>query len=249
MRPARRRSGFGDTFTFGGRVPAAVGAIIAATVGLSLLGALGRQGGMPLLAYGVLDPAAVLGGQVWRLVTWVLFETEPLNLLFGCMTLYFFGRDLYFTWGERRFVVVYFATAALTAAATTVVALFWPAASGPALGLWPVISALIVAWAVYFPDRQILLFFALPVSGRAMLYVTLGGTLFFAVMGRGLGPYVPHLIAELGMLAWTRSPSTGRFWERLRMAAHERNLKRRSRHLKVIDRDRERDGSRSRWLN
>jgi membrane associated rhomboid family serine protease len=250
MRRARR--GFGDTFTFGGRVPAAVGAIIAATVLVSLVGAIGGQADLPLRSLLLLQPRLVLSGQIWRLVTWVFVETNPFGLLFGCLTLYWFGRDLYFTWGERRFVATYFGFGVFAAVVATVLALMFPAHLGGMVwaGMWPVLGALIVAWALYFPERQILLFFALPVSGSALLYVTLGGTVLYAVFD-GFHQYVPHLAAELGMLAWARSPSTGKFFERLRMRAYERNLKRRAKHLKVVDRDRdrERDDSRPRWLN
>ena len=81
-----RRSG--NPFAFGGRVPAAVGGLIAATVVVSLVAVVGKRNGVPLLRFAELAPREVWSGEVWRLVTWVLVETEPLNLLFGGLVLF-----------------------------------------------------------------------------------------------------------------------------------------------------------------
>ncbi len=95
MKPSmRRRSpGLDDVLSFGGRVPPAVGGLIVAFVGLSILSAV-----TGLVGYTMFMPGAVLAGQVWRLVTWPLVESAgpntPINLLFGGLTLYWFGRDL-----------------------------------------------------------------------------------------------------------------------------------------------------------
>ena len=107
----RASRSIGEMFTFGGRVPPTVGALITAIVVASLLGALGR--GYGLIDVAALEPLAVWQGQIWRLVTWVFFETDPLSLLFGGLTLYWFGRDLCFAWGPRRFLATLHACASL----------------------------------------------------------------------------------------------------------------------------------------
>ena len=174
----------GNPFAFGGRVPAAVGGLIAATVVASLVSVVGERNGLPLLRLAVLEPAAVWHGEVWRLVTWVLVETEPLNLLFGGLVLYWFGRDLVDAWGERRFLATYFGVAAAAGALACLLALAWPElAAGRFTGFWAALDALIVAWALLHPFRQILLFFAVPVSGQALLWITVGGTMLFALFG------------------------------------------------------------------
>jgi membrane associated rhomboid family serine protease len=240
MRAARSMS---DMFTFGGRVPPTVGALISAIVVASLVGALGRGYGFVELA--ALEPFAVWQGQLWRLVTWVFFETDPLSLLFGCLTLYWFGRDLCFAWGARRFLVTFFGIAALSAVVTCLLARFaWPVLLGAGwTGSWAVITALIVAWAMIFPERQILFMLALPVSGRALLWLTFGGTLLYAVFGH-LGSYVPHLAAQLLMLAYVRGWSLRGLWQSIRIRGYERRARRRASHLKVV-----RKQDPPRWMN
>ncbi len=251
MPPARR---LGQALTFGGRVPRAVGAIICVTVIATFVGVIGHRNGLPLLAGAVFVPELVWRGELWRLVTWVFVfpDPVPLPLLFACLMLYWFGRDLALHWGERRFVLVYLGIAAAAAAATCLLALAWPSLGGMmSAGAWPVVDALVVAWALIFPGRQILVWFALPVSSRALLYVTIGGTVLYAIWGglAGLGTYAPHLLAEGLMLLYVKG-RPGRFLRSPRFRPFERLRRGRDRkRFKVIEVDRDPDRDRPRWLN
>jgi membrane associated rhomboid family serine protease len=244
VRAARR---IGQGLTFGGRVPASVGALIALTALLSLAGVVGERNGLSLVRLALFSPEAVWEGEIWRLVTWVFFETDPLSLLFGGLMLYWFGKDLAHAWGERRFVLVYLGIAAAAAAATCLAALLWPALlrGGRALGPWPVVDAMVVAWALLFPDRQILVWFALPVGGRSLLYLTVGGTLLYAAFA-GFAPYAPHLAAEGLMALYVRGVRPGRW---LRGWRPFDRLRRKRGKFKVIHVDRDPDRDRPRWLN
>jgi membrane associated rhomboid family serine protease len=239
----RRSHSIGEVFTFGGRVPPAVGALITAFVLASVAGALGSG---YVRAAAALYPMLVWEGQLWRLLTWTFIETEPLSLIFGAMMLYMFGRDLCYAWDARRFVVTFIGIGVASAAVTCVIArTAWPALLGhPWLGPWPVIDALIVAWAMIFPERQILLMFALPISGRALLWVTVGGTLLYAVFSRDFGGYVPHLVAQGLMVLYARGFSLRGLWQTLRIRQYERRARRRASHLKVI-----RKQDPPRWMN
>ena len=95
-------------------MPATVGGLISAVVIASLFGALDRTaaGGRGLVGMAALIPALVWEGQVWRLVTWVFFERDPLSLLFGALTRYWFGRDLCYAWGSKRFLTTFVVIAA-----------------------------------------------------------------------------------------------------------------------------------------
>src|SRR5256885_1878791 len=78
------------------------------TIGTSVTAALGsRHGPLPLFELGSLVVDRVFSGEIWRVVTWSVLEPSPISLLFACLFLYWFGRDLAGVWGSRRFLNVY----------------------------------------------------------------------------------------------------------------------------------------------
>lgn len=230
----------------GGRVPRVVGVLIGLTLALSILGALGGRDGA-LRAAGVLVPAFVWSGQVWRLLTWMFFEFEPISLLFSCLMLWWFGRDLIQAWGARGFLWMYLAFSLIPAALTVLLALVWPAL-GLAVyaGQWPVTAALVIAWATLFPSRQLLLYFVFPLGGRNLVYITVGTTVLFALF-YGVTGFVPHLLAEGLMLAYLRGVSFQRLWLELRYRLWWRGFRRRSPNLHAVERPG--PDQRDRWLH
>ena len=60
-----------------------------------------------IISFLYLNPALVLRGQIWRVITWVLVPPESLSI-FTLIMLYFYfslGRTLEYTWGSFRFNV------------------------------------------------------------------------------------------------------------------------------------------------
>ncbi len=244
MRPARS---FREALTFGGRIPPVVGLLVSLLVAVSIAGVL-----LPGLAEAIVfAPRRVLGGELWRLLTWVFLETSPLNLAFAALVLWWLGRDLAAAWGERRFLAVYLGLAGASAGLTLVLALLLPLyLPSVYVGSWTVITALTVAWGLLHPDRQILLYMVLPINGRTLVWITVGGTLLYALFERAVGPFVPHLIAQGLAALYVRGVRPGRLLRRLRWNPLQALRRSRDRkRFKVIDADRDPDRDRPRWLN
>jgi membrane associated rhomboid family serine protease len=248
---ARRSPQFSQFFTFGGRVPATVGLFLALMLAASVWGWTDRG----VLGLAALAPAAILQGQLWRLVTWPFFQDDPFTLLFGGFMLWSLGQQLSYAWSERRFATRFLGYAAGAALLTTLLALVWPAALQTAhVGVWPVVNALLVAWAMLFPDRQVNIWGVLPLTGKTLALLVAGGTVLYAIAGgfpRGFAAFAPHLFA-LG-LAWVQARGLGgrRSLFQARQWWAEREGKRRAaaraKHLKVVRKDGPDD--RSRWMN
>ena len=221
--------------------------LIAAVLVLSALGSLLERMGIPVVSYSVLFVGKVWEGEVWRLLTWAPLELSPLGLVFGCLLLYFIGPDLLRRWGTRRFFSIFFGGAALVGAATCVIGRFaWPEVSTiPHLGLWPMEEALIIAWAALFPDRQILLFFALPVAGRNLIALTIAITVVMAALN-GFPLFLPHFLAELAALVYMDVISVRPWIARARLAMFQRGYKRRTAKLTRVERD---PGEPPRWTH
>jgi membrane associated rhomboid family serine protease len=213
----------------GGSLTAPVALLIGATLVGSILAAQARG----VAFAGVLVPGLVYQGQAWRLVTWVLVEQDPLGLIFAGLALFWFGNDLARVWGPGRFLAVYFGLAGAAAIVTCLLAIVWPAlAMTPYAGPWAVVDGLIIAWALSFPGRNIFLYFVLPLSGKNLIYATLGGTLLFGLLG-GIGRFVPHFAAQLLTLAVLRGAPVD-VWRRIRFEWAYRGWRRRASRLREV---------------
>lgn len=248
MPTARRRSpDLGQFFTFGGRVPAGVGLLIAAMLIASILG--WQSPGFR--AASAFFPGGILSGQLWRLVSWFFVQPEPFGLLFVGFMLWWLGPQLMYEWGERRFLLRLLGITAGASLLATALALVWAPAGQPHLGAWPTVNALIIAWAMIYPDRQVNIWGILPISGKMMALLVVFGTVLYSLAGRGgagFGAFVLHFAAMAIAFALSRGLSLGGFVRKARRNMDEREVRRRAKHLKVVPR---RDGQDEppRWIN
>ena len=191
-----------------------------ATLALSVAAALSK----PVAALAFV-PQAVLHLELWRPFTYTFLEPEPFNLVFSLLGLWLIGAPLEQRWGMRRFLVFYFVSGALAAAATLVVGLFAPTVMGHVyFGDWPVLEAMIAAIALLTPDATFFLII-FPVQARWMLPISAGITLLYMVM-EGWQAFLPNLLG-LGagaLLAGGFTP--GHFWLRARVWWIDRRLRR-----------------------
>jgi membrane associated rhomboid family serine protease len=247
-RPRRTRD-LRDALTFGGRIPAAVGGLLVAMGVASIAAWISPE---RVLGYGALLSGAPL--QVWRLVTYALFELQPINLVFALLMIYSFGPPLIYDQGERRFLG---SVLAITVGAGLVtLGLGWALGLRVVyFGIWPLVTALTLLWALRYPEQQILLMFVLPVTGRVMALITVGITAavtLYAFIKGGLGGLVEYApLATAVALAWVLAGARiglPRRWKlRWREWWLERQLRRRSRHLQVVKKDGQ--GGPKQWMN
>ncbi len=192
------------------RAPRSVMMLLALTLVMSLAAAVDPNSAW----YGhlALVPDMVLRGEVWRLVTWPWIEVGPWSLALTLVSIYWFGGDLADRWGDRR-LARYLATVLLTAGVgTTLFAVVLPATGRlDHLGGVALADALVIAWALQFPTRQIRLYGLLAVGGELLAYGTLGFTALCAVYF-GLGAMLPELLAG-GLALLLMTDGAGR-WAR-----------------------------------
>ncbi|MFZ5967895.1 MAG: rhomboid family intramembrane serine protease [Bacillota bacterium] len=113
----------------------------------------------------ILDPALVMKGQIWRLITFVFIPPEA-SLLWIVFVLYFYymvGSALEHEWGSFRFNIYY-----LLGMLGTIIGAF--VAGGGTTGFYLNLS-LFLAFARLYPDFQLLLFFILPVKVKYLAWL------------------------------------------------------------------------------
>jgi membrane associated rhomboid family serine protease len=149
-----------------------------------------------------IEPFALwpLGAQFmpWQLVTYAFLHAGVPHILFNMLGLYSFGSDLERVWGPRRFLIYYF-TCAVTAGVTQLIFSAVTGAMYPTVGASGAVFGLLLAFALFFPQRRVLLLFP-PIPMRAPIFAVVYGVieLFLGVTGTQEG--VAHF-AHLGGMA------------------------------------------------
>jgi rhomboid family protein len=141
-----------------------------------------------------------LGAQFapWQLVTYAFLHAGIPHVLFNMIGLYSFGSDLERVWGPRRFLIFYF-TCAISAGITQVVVSAATGSVYPTVGASGAVFGLLLAFALMFPHRTVLLLFP-PIPMRAPIFAIVYGVieLYLGVTGTQEG--VAHF-AHLGGMA------------------------------------------------
>jgi membrane associated rhomboid family serine protease len=200
-------------FSFGGRVPWAVGLLIGLTAVLSLLAAFVDRHGAALFAWTALAPAEVWRGQVWRLATWFFFEPSPLGLIFNCLMFFWFGPQLAGQWGSRRFITVFGAVMLATGIGTCLIGLVDPLVfANTYLGGTALSTAMVVTWGLWFPDSVIRIYFVIPIRAYWVAWLTVAVTVIYA-MYSGWTHWLPELLSEASVLLWMYRATLVRRWK------------------------------------
>jgi len=209
----------------------AVKTILIVNIALYLLTILPGVGRF-LIDWGSLIPAKTFAsGQVWRLVTYMFLHdpNSSFHLLFNMLALWMFSQEIEQMWGSRRFVQFYFLSG-IGAGCFSLVHLFIPAMSSVGvIGASGAMLALLTVYAWYFPHRDILLFFIIPVNIRIVVIGYALISLFGTVSARGVVSHITHLGGILVALAYLKWYSVGtNVIEEIRSRTHEKTMRRKA---------------------
>jgi membrane associated rhomboid family serine protease len=176
----RYRSPYASSFSFG---PGPISTTLKAIIGINVIVFLLEVS--PSLKYGTLiplfglTPARVVGElMVWQPVTYMFLHDGFFHIFFNMFALWMFGAELERIWGSRYFLKFYFVTGVGAAVLTVLFSLLpfaftQPLYSVPTIGASGAIYGLLLAYALYFPDRPIYMYFLFPIPAR----------IFVAIMG------------------------------------------------------------------
>ncbi len=152
------------------------------------------------LNYLTLNPYAILHGQVWRLLTWIVVPPEGLDL-FTLVMLYFYfsiGTTLERTWGTFRYNVyliggmlltiagafLFYGVCVLTGLTETITVMEFGVSLASFYGFianyfstYYVCMSIILAFAATFPDVQVLFMFIIPLKIKVL------GIIYAVILG------------------------------------------------------------------
>jgi membrane associated rhomboid family serine protease len=227
------------TPSFMARVPPTTLKLLIATGVTTLTCVVALNFGYPQLAQAfVLQPGQVLPGlKVWKLLSYMLFEgTEPIGFLIDLVVLYFFAAWFEQSWGPKRFITFYAIAGGGSAVLVVLLGLVSPTvAAQPYFGIWPVLEALTVAMGMLEPNTQISFYMLFPMRARVMMYLSWGLIALFVVFHGTVVPYLTVLGGVgVGLALSIGANGPRRLWLNFRAAQIERQLRRKSGHLKVV---------------
>ena len=214
--------------------------IIAVSVLAALVPAL--QG---LLA---LFPSLVLTGFVWQLVTYAFVETTPLGVIFGALITWSIGSALEMAWGKKRFVWFALGVSATAAVLTVLLSLVlpnlvrdgYPGGSVLTGSMW-------VAYGLHIGRGQAN-FWGAPMSGNMLALIGVGFVFLNAAFS-SLAMVIPDAFALLMTFLYMRGARPSELLLRFRSWQLERDLKKRSSHLRGIDGGRNMGNDSDRYLH
>ncbi len=158
-------------------LPTGIKYLLIATFGIYLLQVIPGLGQW-LTIFGALKPSLVFpGGQIWRLATYMFLHSySPFHVLFNMFGLWMFGTELENMWGTKRFIQFYF----ITGIGSGILSLFSIYFGDiPIVGASGAIYAILVVYAFFFPNRQVLLFFIIPMP----IWLLVAGLIFLSLVG------------------------------------------------------------------
>ncbi len=128
----------------------------------------------------VLDPSAILHGQIWRLLSFILIESCPSILVFHGLTTLFIGSMIEREWRTPAFLLLWLTSAVVCGLIWTIVS--WIAGMNwIGWGSGPCIYAVIAVFGCLFRDRKFLFFLAtVRAQTLAVIFIVIGLVLSIA---------------------------------------------------------------------
>jgi len=152
--------------------------------------------GKSLISWFGLQPAHIFKNfYIWQFVSYMFLHGDFFHILLNMFILWMFGCEVERHWGEREFLKYYFICGV---GAGFFHLVFNLSSSIPVVGASGAIYGILIAFAMLFPDRLIILFpFPIPVKAKYLVIIFAAIELIFGFSG---GSGVAHFAHLGGMI-------------------------------------------------
>jgi membrane associated rhomboid family serine protease len=130
----------------------------------------------PAIQFLGLIPQQVFHGWFWQLGTYMFLHASVGHILFNMLGVWMFGVELERIWGTRFFSYYYAITGLGGGVTMLLISVLLYGATGPAyetatIGASGALFGLLLAFALYYPDRPILIMLIIPVPARVFVMI------------------------------------------------------------------------------
>ncbi len=168
------------SYSNSGSIPPGVKWLLISNIGIFLVYFLAERSafGEFLTTAFALTPARAVGDLfLWQLVTYMFLHGGIGHILFNMLALWMFGSDIERTWGTDRFLQFYFFSG-IGAGLCVIAANYAFGTPGTnTIGCSGAIYGILMACAILFPDRMVLIAFLFPIKMK--YFVAIFGAIAF----------------------------------------------------------------------
>ena len=171
--------------------------IVIASAAFWLINAVYRpsMGQLPFLYYLQFDPALILRGQIWRIISFIFIPPSTGLLAFIAFYFYYWiGSTLENQWGTGQFTIYFFTGVILTVIYGFLI--YFITGRSVALSSTYIYLSMFFSFAAMFPDMQVLFMFFIPIK---MKYLALVDAAFF-LLSVFTTPFPENLLPVVAVL-------------------------------------------------
>jgi membrane associated rhomboid family serine protease len=158
-----------------------------------------RLTGTPLILWFGLWPIGSPDFGVWQIATYGFLHADLWHLVFNMLGILMFGGQIEMLFGQRWYLSYFLVCVFSAAIFHLVVAALLNALPYPTIGASGGVLGLLLAFAMYFPRRKLIIF-PIPVPVSAWIAVTLFGAVTLFLGFAGLAPGIAHFAHLGGMI-------------------------------------------------
>jgi len=133
---------------------------------------------------------------LWQFFTSMFLHGDFFHLLFNMLALFFFGPELEWLWGKKRFLIFYLAIGLLSDLFNYAINIHSPI---PTIGASGAVYGVVGAFAAFYPDRQIILMI-FPIKMKYFVLFILIIPAFLGTIGAEGNPGIAHAVHIAGVL-------------------------------------------------
>jgi membrane associated rhomboid family serine protease len=161
----------------------------------SLLKAVGAFNLVSLLG---LSASGLMSGFVFQLISYPLIEVNLMGFIFNSLVVWFIGSELEKQWGSKiylRFLLINIIGVGIIYSLVNILFFYGtPVYSAPIHGLTGINFAMLIAYALLYPDRQMSLMMIFPMKARTFCWILAGIEGYMAIFS-DLKSAWAHLLA------------------------------------------------------
>ena len=164
------------------------------------------HGSSVVLQYFALSTAGIGRGWIWQLLSFQFLHFGGLHFVMNMFGLFIFGRAVEDVIGKKDFYLLYLGSGVVGGLMQLLLGLLFPMQFGvPVMGASAGVFGLVAAYAILNPEKEILLFFVLPIRARHFLWIAGGISIFYILVPADPGiAHGAHLGGLLGGVAYIR---------------------------------------------